>query len=317
MKNAGSNERARRSFGMARQLRDVMIYAAAALCLGGIALAQAASDGSEKGFTSYVEFGGSASSGEHVLKLDTNAGYNFSEHVGVNFGVPLYFVGGSNTSSTGTKTSYSNTGMGAPHAAVQLTFKNPSVNYASAFTVFLPAGDTKDGLSTGETSFDWNNRFDHSFHRVTPFAEAGVGNTAIDSRQFNRPYSSHGYNAHLLAGLGVALTDKVTVGASAYDIAPWGAQTIYSRGMAHQATATNAPAGSKAPNNRFFAMNGVTSGTADIAKDNGFSAWLDISPSPVVDFEVGYTRSVEFALDTVSFSLRVNLARLAKKASHQ
>ncbi len=292
----------------------LIICAVTALCLTGAAWAEQA-DNPEKGFTSYVDFGGSANSDQHVLRLDTNAGYNFTDHVGVNFGVPLYFVGGSSTSSTGTKTSYSASGMGAPHAAVQLTFKNPSVNYATALTVFLPAGDTKDGLSTGETSFDWNNRFEHSFRRLTPFLEAGVGNTVLDSRQFNRPYSSHGYNAHLLGGLGVALTEKVVVGVSGYEIAPWGTQTIYSRSMAHQATATSAPAGSKAPDNRFFAVNGVTSGTAEIAKDNGFSAWLDVNPSPIVGFEVGYTRSVQFALDTVSFSLRFNLARLAKKAA--
>jgi hypothetical protein len=316
MKKRSANRAMRLSARWVRRLRKALICAAAAtLALGGTALAQQdASDSSDKGFTSYMQFGGSASAGQSVLKLDTNAGYNFSEHVGVNFGVPFYFVGGSSTSTTGAKTSYSSAGVGAPHAAVQLTFKNSSVNYSSALTVFLPAGDTKDGLSTGQTSFDWNNRFDHSFHRVTPFAEAGLGNTVADSRQFDRPYSSHGYNAHLLAGLGVNLTDRITLGASAYDIAPWGTQTIYSRTVAHQATAS-AAAGSKTPNNRFFAVNGVTSGTADIARDDGFSTWVSFSPTPVVNIEVGYTRSVQFALDMASFSLRVNLAKLARKAS--
>jgi hypothetical protein len=292
-----------------------MICAVSILCLAGAASAQQVSDGPEKGFTSYAEFAGSVNSGQHVLKLDADAGYNFSEHVGVNFGVPLYFAGGSTTSTTGTKTSYSSSGMGAPHAAMQLTFNNPSVNYATSLTVYLPAGDTRDGISTGRTSFDWNNRFDHTTHRLTPFLEAGAGNTVVDSRQFIRPYSSHGYNAHALLGLGVALTDKIIVGVSGYEIAPWGTQTIYSRSMAHQDTTTTAPAGSKVPNNRFFAMNGVTSGASEIARDGGFSAWMDVKPSATVGLELAYTRSVEFSLDTLSFSLRLNLVRLLSTPS--
>lgn len=290
--------------------KNVLRAAVAALALSATALCQQpATDNT--GFTSSVEFGGSAGSGEHVLKLDTDAGYNFSQHVGVNFGVPFYFAGGSTTSTTGGKTSYSSSGIGAPHAAVVLNFANPSVNYTTAGTVFFPAGDTTHGLSSGQTSFDWNNRFEHAFGRVTPFGEAGISNTMVDTRQFNRPYTTHGNNAHLLGGLGVDLTDKINWGASVYDIAPWGTQTVYSRTVAHQSGAA-AVSTTKAQNNRFFAQNGVTTGTADIAKDDGFSTWVDLSPSPVVEIEVGYTRSVRQSLNEVSFGVKVDVAKLAK-----
>lgn len=294
--------------------RALTLTLAAAL-LTSLAMAQQGSaksnDDYEKGFTSYAEFGGSVASGQHVLELNTAAGYNFSRHVGVNFAVPIYFVGGTSTTTAGTSTSYSASGIGAPSLALLLTFKNPGLNYATAFTTYLPAGDTKDGLSTGRTSFDWNNRFEHSFDRVTPFAEVGIANTIVDARYFRRPYAAHGNNAHLQGGLSFDLTDNISIGASAYDIAPWGTQTLYSRTNNGQGN------GAQASSNRIFNANSVTTGVSDIAKDDGFSTWVDLSPSPVIDAEVGFTRSLHFAFNTMSFTVRFNWSKMAKQASHQ
>lgn len=301
-----------------RQLQRSLLCAVAALCLGGTLWAQQAAAGSQndqpqKGFTSYVEMGGSAGSEGHVLQLTTDAGYQFSQHVNVNFGVPFYFVGGSTTSSTG-KTSYSTSGVGAPFAALQLTFNGNSVNYGTGLTLYLPAGNTSQGLSTGRTSFDWNNRLEHSFSRLTPFAEAGFGDTVLDSAHFHRPYTSYGYNAHFQGGAEVQLADKVSVGASVYDIAPWGTQTVYSRTTPHASSAAAAASSKGAANNRFFDSNGITSGGSDISKDDGFSTWLDFSPAPILQTEVGYTRSVHFALNTVSFTVRLDVGKLARQA---
>ena len=295
----------------------IACVAALAISLAAGALAQQqdskSSGGFEPGFTSVAEFGGSASSGQHVLKLDTSAGYNFSRHVAVSAGVPFYFVGGSTTSATGTSSSYSASGIGAPRLALQLAFPRPAFSYASGITVFLPAGNTDYGMSTGRTSFDWNNRIERAFHRVTPFGELGMGNTVVDTTNFNRPYSSHGYNAHFQGGVNVAVAEKILWGASAYDIAPWGTQTIYSRTKSHS---TNAQ-GSGAAQNRFFDSAGVTTGSADIGKDNGFSTWFDFALAPPVEAEIGFTRSVHFALNTVSFNLRFDLARMARSGSQQ
>jgi len=51
------------------------------------------------------------------------------------------------------------------------------------------------------------------------------------------------------------------------------------------------------------------------SRDNGYSASLGASPSPYLDLGVGYTRSVRYALNTVSFSVGVNLGSLAKRNS--
>jgi hypothetical protein len=55
-------------------------------------------------------------------------------------------------------------------------------------------------------------------------------------------------------------------------------------------------------------------GSADIARDNGFSTWIGASPSKYLDLELGYTRSVHYDLNTVSFEIGVNVGRLAKRA---
>src|SRR4051812_42628092 len=68
------------------------------------------SQADERGFVSFAEFGGSFNSSGHVVKLDTSVGYNLSEHIGVDFGVPFYFAGGTSTSTTGSKTTASSTG---------------------------------------------------------------------------------------------------------------------------------------------------------------------------------------------------------------
>ncbi len=263
-----------------------------------------------KGFVSSADFSGSTNADGHVLKLSSSVGYNLTEHFGMDFGVPFYFVGGSSSSTTGTKTSFSGTGMGAPFVNARWMFNGHSLNYAGSLTDYLPLGDTANGLSTGEWAFDWNNHFERSIGRVTPFGEVGIANTVADSRKFNRPYVSHGFNAHFEGGASVDVTDKFSIGGSAYDIAPWGTQTIYSRALPKNshALAGNGKA------NQVFTQDSVTTGTADIAKDRGFSAWADFSPVPYATAELGFTRSQSFALNTVSFGIRFNIGRMLRSA---
>lgn len=295
------------------------------LALAGAALGQQPAPnpqpnpGDEKGFVSFAEFSGSANDSGHVLKLDTSAGYNFSRHFGVDVGVPLYFVGGSTTSSTGTSSKFSGSGLGAPYVDARLMFNGGALSYGSSLTAYLPAGDQDKGFSTGRATWDWNNHFDHSFSRFTPFVEAGLGNTVVDTSRFNRPYSSYGYNGHVQGGASLDLTDKFSLGASGYDLLPWGTQTIYSRVVTNGSTgqpAGGGGAGQQAAGSQrhVYSDSAVTTGTADLSKDHGFSAWGDFSPAPYVTAELGYTRSVVFALDTVTFSLRFNLGYLARKS---
>src|SRR5712691_1833561 len=260
-----------------------------------------------KGFTSYTEFGGSSNSDGRVFELDSSVGYNFSKHFGLDMGLPIYFTQASSSTTGG---STSNNGVGNPHVDLRLKFSNPAVNYGSVLTGLAPTADTKKGLSTGRATFDWTNRFDRSFSRLTPFAEAGIANTIADSRLFKRPYTSLGFNAHFQAGTNFDLWKFFSVGASAYDILPSGQQTIFSKLVKQQ------PGGnSNSSHGRVFENNAQTTGTAAIARDNGYSTWVDASPNRYLDMELGYTHSVHYALNTVSFSVGVNIGQLARSGA--
>src|SRR5215467_15885270 len=73
----------------------------------------------ETGFTSYVELGGTTNSAGQVYEIDSSAGYTFTQHFGMDFGLPIYFVSGS-SSSPG-----SSSGIGVGNPAVDLRWKYP------------------------------------------------------------------------------------------------------------------------------------------------------------------------------------------------
>ena len=292
-----------------------------AIALSGVATAQSNSESAAKektGFTSYVEFDGTTNSAGQEYVVNSNVGYTFTKHFGMDLGVPFYFA---TTSGSSTTRSTSARGIGNPSLGLRWKFPNQRLNYGTVLTGSAPLGDKSLGVNTGHATFDWMNHFDHSFNRVTPFMEAGFSNTTADSRLFVRPYTSYGYNTHFRGGANVDVWKIISVGAAGYDIAPFGTQTITPRGP--NSAAANAGVGGNpgtgAGNPGFGGgKNSVptqtTTGTASIAKDYGYSAWLDASLSRYMDAEVGYTRSVTFNLNSVSFSLGFNLGHLAHRS---
>jgi hypothetical protein len=277
----------------------------AALC--GMAAAQAApaqSGNDDKGFTSYVQFAGTSNSDGQVYKLDPSVGYNFSGHFGMDVGIPVYFVRASSTTAGTTSTN----GIGNPYLDLRVKYLNPVLNFGSILTGYAPAGDSKKGLSTGRGTFDWTNHFDRSFSSLTPFAELGIANTITDSLLFERPFTTFGFNTHLEGGVKYAVWKILNVGASGYDILPTGQQTVFSKvqgGSGNPASSSHKPV---------FLNNQQTTGTADIAHDDGFSTWIGASPGRAVDVELGFTRSIHYDLNSVSFNIGLNLGRLYGKS---
>ena len=277
----------------------------AALC--GMTAAQAApaqSGNDDKGFTSYVQFAGTSNSDGQVYKLDPSVGYNFSGHFGMDVGIPVYFVRASSTTAGTTSTN----GIGNPYLDVRVKYLNPLFNFGSVLTGYAPAGDSKKGLSTGRGTFDWTNHFDRSFSSLTPFAEVGIANTITDSLLFERPFTTFGFNTHLQGGVKYSLWKIFSVGASGYDILPTGQQTVFSKvqgGSSNSASSSHKPV---------FLNNQQTTGTADIAHDDGFSTWIEAKPGSVLDMELGFTRSIHYDLNSVSFNIGLNLGRLYRKS---
>lgn len=268
------------------------------LAVAGSAFAQSAPKAAAQdatGFTSYAAFGGTSNSEGQIYELTTSVGYDFSQHFGADVGVPFYFIRPS-SSAGGTSTN----GLGDPFVDVRLKFLNPAVNFGSTLTGFAPLGDSKRGLSTGRGTFDWTNHFDHSFSSLKPFVDLGIGNTIVSTQMFVRPYTTLGFNTHVQGGASYDIWKFFSVGASAYDILPSGQQTVFSR-VAH---------GAAGQHGRVFENNQQTTGSADIAKDDGFSTWVDASPGRVVDVELGFTRSMHYDLNSVSFMIGFNLKQL-------
>lgn len=280
----------------------LMICSDAARAQAPAGTAPAAREDSYTGPTLNTVFDGSVDSDTQVYDWTSSVGYIFNKHISTSVGVPFVFTRG----TTATGTSVSSNGIGNAYAQVQLAFKNPVVNYGAALTASAPSGDSSKGRSTGRMTLDLTSQVAKEFGRFTPFLSAGVGNSLLDTRYWHRPYYTLGGVAHFEGGTSFDLGHSLTVSGSLYDVAPWGTQKVYSRIV----TNGSGGAGGTSRHGRVFQNNPLTTGGAELDRDNGFNADVDFSPFKYVDFDLGYSHSVHFQLDTVSFSIGFNLTRL-------
>lgn len=272
------------------------------------------SEGFSPGWTLGARFEGSKSGGGGVYDIATALGYNFSSHFGMDGGVPFYFVSTPTASQQANPGAVSGVGMGNAYVDLLLNYPNPSLNYSSGIHLTAPIATTKKGFSTGHATWNYSNHFDHAFGDWSPFVDLGVGNTILDTRFFTRPFTSFGYNAALTGGLEY---DKgpFSLQGGAYDVAPWGNQTVYSRVFRCGAAASCSAAGAS-HNRRGFTSSNVTTGSADLVRDNGYEAGIDFKPAYYLDFEFDYSRSVPLHLNSYSLGMGVNLSRMVRPRTH-
>ena len=285
-----------------------LLFALTLLVLTSSASAQSpggsATSKEDTGWVAYEYFSGSSNTFGQVMKLDTSVGYNFNEHFGADVGLPVYFV---RASSSSTSNGFSSgNGIGNAYVDLRLTVRDPVVNFGSILTGMAPTGDTNLGLSTGRFTFDWDNHFDRNFAALRPFADLGIGNTISDTHFFVRPFTTLGIVSHFEGGTTYRVFPFVRVGASLYDDLPSGQQKVFSKLKPRQSAGGFAARHGAGP----FENAHETVGPADIARDNGYSAWVETSSLPVVHLEAGYSRSVHYALNTFSFGIGVNLGSL-------
>lgn len=270
-------------------------------------------EGFYPGWTLGVQFEGSTSSDGSIYDLGTSAGYNLSRHFGVDLSVPYYFVGTPTSIKSKNPQGVSGNGVGDVGADLKWLYPASGLTYGSTVHLAAPSGDKKKGFSVGHATWDWTNHLEHGFDSFTPFVDAGVGNSILDTKHFQRPFMSFGYNTAFDAGIEVD-PGPLSLSASAYDVAPWGNQTIISRVF-------RCPAGTKcngtgtSTNRKSYLTNSVTTGGASLARDNGFDASVEFKPAPALDLEFDYSRSVPLRLNTYSFSIGVDLAALLRHSS--
>lgn len=265
----------------------------------------------EKGFTWYEQYQGSSTSLGQVTILDSNLGYNFNKYLGADVGLPVYFV----HPASGTPTNWRNWNDNFGDAYVDLRFhmNNPAVNYISVVTGGAPTGSFARGFSTGRATVTWDNHLDRQFGRFRPFVDAGLGNTSWNQDFFYYPYRTLGFVSQFEGGTTYKVLPFLHAGASYYDVLPGGTQKVYSQFFQNTPISSLA---TTANHGRVFDTAFETTGPSSIDRDNGYSAWVDLTPIHNLDFEVGYTRSVRYALDTVSFRVGVNAGSFANRIMH-
>ena len=288
-------------FNFCMTRRTSLLAVVSIVILAGFSAAQnsARPAAAESGVTAYVQFGGTSNPYGAIYDLNPSIGYDFSSHFGLALGAPIYFIRPS--ALTGTNAA---SGTGDPYLVLHLRYPNEVFSFATYLTGTAPVGNSKEGLSTGRATFDWTSHIDHSISRLTPFLEGGIANTTADSSLYLRPYTTLGFNAHFRAGTSYRVWRFVSVGASGFDILPSGQQTVFSRVLPAQA------GGGSGQHGPPFLNNQQTTGTSSIAHDDGFSTWIEAFPQHTVDVQLGYTRSLVYDLNSVSFNIGIDLRRL-------
>jgi hypothetical protein len=266
------------------------------------------------GLTLGTRFEGSYSSDGAVYDLGSALGYNFSRHFGIDAGVPLYFVSTPSTIKKSNSGAVSGIGLGTFFTDLRLNYPNKSLNYSSAIHLTAPTGDTKKGFSTGHATWNFANHFDHAYGDFSPFLDLGAGNTVMDTRFFHRPFITFGYNAQFNGGIEYD-PGKFSFSVSAYDVAPWGNQTVTSR-VFRCGSAAKCSSGGATKNRKSFTTASVSTGAADLVRDNGYNAGIDYKPVGYLDLEFDYSRSVPLQLNSYSFGIGVDLSWLLRPHVH-
>jgi hypothetical protein len=282
-----------------------------------------------QGWTFSQRFQGSSNAAGLILKTSSTATYSFNRYIKAYAGIPVYFARA--TSSTGS-TQFMN-GLGNVYSGLVVT-AGTTVHYTSDLVATAPTGDTSRGFSTGHPTVDWTNTFSHAFSSVIPYVSIGAANTISDTSFFVRPFSSKGIVGHYEAGTLMNLAPRVTIGASAYGVRATGEQEIISKVVETPVTQPVAAAAQQSSpggvlgtvtqiagvgNTQKTGGNSVvpvvfetqqqTIGPAAVANDHGFSTWLSVRPGSSTDFQIGYSRSQTYQLNSLFFGVGFRIGR--------
>jgi hypothetical protein len=95
---------------------------------------------------------------------------------------------------------------------------------------------------------------------------------------------------------------------------PAGQQTVISQliGKTAAATAQSGKSNARHGHQGVFETAYSAVGSPDLVRDNGFSLWGSIHPARALTLQVGYTRSIHYALSTLSFGIGVNLGSVVR-----
>ncbi|MEJ2110901.1 MAG: hypothetical protein P8Z37_13520 [Acidobacteriota bacterium] len=257
----------------------------------------------------FTGFSGSGNDTGWLFKLDTTAGYRFNRHFEVVAGLPVYFF--QKTGDLLDDGSESKAGIGNFYVDLRLMTERSGFYFSSGIRGTAPTGDQTEGFSSGRVTVEWNNYVEYNAGKWTPFGSVGISNSISDTHFFTPPFTSLGLVSQLEGGLLYYPTWMIGLGGSGYGIIPFGDQKIYSRlfnSQEMQSGAGGMDSDAARRRMRAFEESFYTVSDAEIAKDHGFSGWIDIYVLPEVVLEMGYSRSVSYEYNTLFFSARFDLA---------
>jgi len=247
-------------------------------------------------------------------ELISDVGYDFSPKVSVGLGVPIYLVQPYSRYKTTSTSGVSYNSIGDLFTTLNYNAGNKGWPYSGTITGTVPTGDTQHGVSTGRATIDWNNHLEHDIWRLTPYVEAGIGNSNTSENLRHgglhgyRNYTTLGGLTHYRGGSSVDLFKNLSFDACVYDDLPFGDQKVYSRILPRKGTVATAASAS-----RHFEMSAVTTGGASIAADYGIDTALNLNPNRRINLGLEYTRSVHYQLNTVALMVGYRFGHMASK----
>jgi hypothetical protein len=281
---------------------------------GSSAQAQALFTGrSGRGISIYEFVEGSASPSGSLLRADSQVGFDMSRLLGFDVSVPIYFVippVQQNNFSLATPS------LGSVAADARLSLPLPLVEYQATATIAFPTGSMSKGLSTGTVTYDLDNHFEHGFGLFSAFLDADVGNSLNNGigpfrSQVQLPYLTLGYLVEGKVGPRIHIIKNLNVTADAFDVVPWGPQTVFSRILRPGSVGMGGTHG------RVYELFPRSDGGAGLVKDDGYEASVDYIPArflklSFLDIALGFNHSAHYDLNTISLGIGINISQLLR-----
>jgi Protein of unknown function (DUF1565) len=231
--------------------------------------------------TGYDSFSGYAGG------LELSVGYDFNRALEVESGLPFYFFTASHISPDADNFSYHYGSFGDAFVKIVV---NPlaRLNYQAALTVTAPTG--RANISTGQVTWDWNNRMEHDWRHLHPFGEFVLGNVPSVTLRLES-YRISGFAAQVHAGNSFDFGKLGSFDASFYESVPVGNARAY-----------------------FNSEVGAPSTPFNLLSDHGLNADYSKSAGRFA-FDVTYNRSIPYSANAVYVTLGYRIGHIRREAA--
>jgi Protein of unknown function (DUF1565) len=220
-------------------------------------------------------------------ELDLSVGYDFGRALEVESGLPFYFLSATNISTPTDANHFSYRYSSFGDAFVKIAVSPfARLDYLATLTVTAPTGTAN--VSTGQATWDWNNRVENDWWHFHPFGEFVLGNVPSITPRLES-YRISGSAAQVHAGNTFDLGKLGSFDASFYESVPLGNATAYFDSAA------------EAPSTPF-----------NLLSDHGFNGDFSRSAGRFA-FDVTYNRSIAHSANAVYVTLGYRIGHLRRE----